>query len=153
MSHPLDSGWTGMASANSVWQKWCYLTLRLSHTTLYNFVWFHWKEIWLPQGCHAEEDLYRFFGHQIQLSSQITDRINSHENEPYWYLCVHAKSLQSCSTLCHLMDSSLPGSSVHGILQARILEWVVPPFSRGSLLQTADGCSLADNRLQTYQLL
>ena len=39
---------------------------------------------------------------------------------------------QSCLTLCDPMDCSLPGSSVHGILQARILEWVVIPFSRGS---------------------
>ena len=39
---------------------------------------------------------------------------------------------QSCLTLCNLMDCSLPGSSVHGILQARILEWVAIPFSRGS---------------------
>ena len=46
--------------------------------------------------------------------------------------CVRAKSLQSCLTLCDPMDSSLSGSSVHGILQARILEWVVMPSSRGS---------------------
>ena len=45
---------------------------------------------------------------------------------------VHAKSLQSCLTLCNPMDSSLPDSSVHGILQARILEWVAMPSSRGS---------------------
>ena len=38
---------------------------------------------------------------------------------------------QSCLTLCDLMDSSLPSSSIHGILQARILEWVAIPFSRG----------------------
>ena len=38
---------------------------------------------------------------------------------------------QSCLTLCDPMDCMLPGSSVHGILQARILEWVVIPFSRG----------------------
>ena len=48
------------------------------------------------------------------------------------YMCVHAKSLQSCLTLCNPMDCSLPGSSVHGILQARILEWVAMPSSRGS---------------------
>ena len=35
---------------------------------------------------------------------------------------------QSCSTLCDSMDSTLPGSSVHGILQARILEWGPIPF-------------------------
>ena len=41
------------------------------------------------------------------------------------------KSL-SCVWLCDPTDCSLPGSSVHGILQARILEWVVYPFSSGS---------------------
>ena len=39
---------------------------------------------------------------------------------------------QSCPTLCNPMDCSLPGSSVHGIFQARILEWVAIFFSRGS---------------------
>ena len=50
------------------------------------------------------------------------------------FICahVHAKSLQSCPALCDPMDNSLPGSSVHGILQARILEWVAVPSSRGS---------------------
>ena len=38
----------------------------------------------------------------------------------------------SCLTLCDPMDCSLPGSSVHGILQARILEWVAISFSKGS---------------------
>ena len=41
---------------------------------------------------------------------------------------------QSCLTLCDPMGCSLPGSSVHGILQARILEWVAIPFFRGSPL-------------------
>ena len=39
---------------------------------------------------------------------------------------------QLCLTLCDPMDCSPPGSSVHGLLQARILEWVAIPFSRGS---------------------
>ena len=39
---------------------------------------------------------------------------------------------QSCLTLYDAMDCSLPGSSVHGIVQARILEWVAFPFYRGS---------------------
>ena len=43
------------------------------------------------------------------------------------FACLHAKSLQSCLTLCDSMDCSLPGSSVHGILQARILEWLPCP--------------------------
>ena len=39
---------------------------------------------------------------------------------------------QSCPTLCDPMDCSLPGSSVHGIFQARVLEWVAICFSSGS---------------------
>ena len=39
---------------------------------------------------------------------------------------------QLCPSLCDPMDSNPPGSSVHGILQARTLEWVAIPFSRGS---------------------
>ena len=44
------------------------------------------------------------------------------------------KVVQSCPTLCDPMDCSLPGFSVHGIFQARILEWVAISFSRGSSL-------------------
>ena len=40
-----------------------------------------------------------------------------------------AKSLQSCPNLCDLMDGSPPGSSVHGIFQARVLEWGAIAFS------------------------
>ena len=43
---------------------------------------------------------------------------------------VHAQSLQSCPTLCNSMDCSPPGSSVRGILQTGILEWVAISFSR-----------------------
>ena len=39
---------------------------------------------------------------------------------------------QSCLTLCDPMDCSLPGSSIHGIFQTRILEWVAISFSRRS---------------------
>ena len=46
--------------------------------------------------------------------------------------CACVQSLQSCPTLCDPMDCSPSGSSVHGILQTRILEWVALPCSRGS---------------------
>ena len=42
-----------------------------------------------------------------------------------------AKSLQSCLTLCDPIDSSPTGSSIRGILQARVLEWVAIAFSKG----------------------
>ena len=45
---------------------------------------------------------------------------------------IHARSLQSCQVLCEPMDCILPGTSVHEILQARILEWFAMPSSRGS---------------------
>ena len=44
-----------------------------------------------------------------------------------------AKSLQSCLTLCHPMDCSLPGSSIHGIFQARVLEWGAITFNSRKL--------------------
>jgi len=47
-------------------------------------------------------------------------------------LCMHSKSLQSSWILCGPMNCSLPGSSVHGIFQASILEWVAIPSSRAS---------------------
>ena len=55
---------------------------------------------------------------------------------------------QSCPTVCDPMDCSPPGSSVHGIFQARVLEWIAISFSRGSsqprdktrISRTAGGC-------------
>ena len=71
-----------------------------------------------------------------------------HTSKHIWYstgckvLCVcvcvcvcvrtRAKLLQLCLTFCHPMDCSLQSSSVQGILQARVLEWVAMPSSRGS---------------------
>ena len=51
---------------------------------------------------------------------------------PRGFLCVRVKSYQSCPILCDPMDCSSQSSSVHGILQAVILEWVAISFSRGS---------------------
>ena len=48
------------------------------------------------------------------------------------YLCPRAELLQSCLTLCNPMDCSPPGSSVHGVLQARVLDLVAMSSSRGS---------------------
>ena len=47
-------------------------------------------------------------------------------------VCCAVQVTQSCPTLCDPMDYSLTGSSVYGILQVRILEWVAVPFSKGS---------------------
>ena len=51
-----------------------------------------------------------------------------------------AQSFQLCLTLCSPMDCRLPDSSLHGILQARILEWVAISFSRGSFRPRDQTC-------------
>ena len=63
---------------------------------------------------------------------QADSLLLSHQEAPTYHMCMHAKLLQSCPTLCDPIDCSPPGSSVRRILQARILEWVVMPSSRGS---------------------
>ena len=52
-------------------------------------------------------------------------------SNPWKTMKVEVILSQSCSTLCKPKDCSPPGSSVHGILQVRILEWVAIPFSKG----------------------
>ena len=48
-------------------------------------------------------------------------------------LAAAAKSLQLCPTLCDPMDCSLPGSSIHGIFQSRVLEWGAIAYSGGGI--------------------
>ena len=54
----------------------------------------------------------------------------SYSENVFLITCAAAKSLQSCPTLCDPIDGSPPGSPVHGILQARTLEWVAISFSK-----------------------
>ena len=68
------------------------------------------------------------------LKEETTEKVS-----PQFYLqmllnteAAAAKSLQSCPALCDSMDCSPPGSSVHWVLHARILEWIAMPSSRGS---------------------
>ena len=68
----------------------------------------------------------------IILAVNIMANFYQWDNKSVSKLCMHAKLLQSCPTLCDPMDCSPPGSSVHEIVQARILEWVAIPSSRGS---------------------
>ena len=68
--------------------------------------------------------------HNEGTSSNETKR--KYSNILYTHTHIHAQSLQSCLTVWDPIVYSLPGSSVHGVLQTRILEWVVTPSSRGS---------------------
>ena len=66
----------------------------------------------------------------VTISNFNTVNIDRYKKHNIDLACMHAKSLQSCLTLCNPMDNSPSGSSVHGILQARILEWVAISFSK-----------------------
>ena len=66
-----------------------------------------------------------FYLNVLQVIQQLCGNINNQA-------CVCAKLLQSCPTLSDPIDCTPAGSSVHGILQARILEWTARPSSRGS---------------------
>ena len=57
---------------------------------------------------------------------------NREKRKPFSFLRCCCLVAQLCPTLCNPMDCSPPGSSVHGIFQARVLEWVAISFSRGS---------------------
>ena len=61
-------------------------------------------------------------------------------------LCIHTVA-QLCLTLCDPIDCSLPGSSLHGIFQARILEWVAISYSRGSCYPGTEPASLVSPAL------
>ena len=90
-------------------------------------IWLNWMSQWLSIG------QYSFLRTGEELPSAWPKVL-------YFYMCVcvcvcvcvYAQSLQLCLTLCNPRDCSPPGSSVHGILQARILEWVAISSSRGS---------------------
>ena len=77
---------------------------------------------------------------EAELENEFSFRLFVKECLCVWVcvcVCVCVLIAQSCLTLCDPMDCSPQGSSVHGILQARILECVDIPFSRGSS-QTRD---------------
>ena len=83
------------------------------------------KTIWFPREEQTREQLLAF-------STVHRHLRHAHVNYKIQYLCVCVLVAQSCPTLCNPMDRSPPGSSVHGILHARILEWIAIPFSRVS---------------------
>ena len=71
--------------------------------------------------------VFFFFFFSLSLERMITQLNLNSVKERKW-----KKVAQSCPTLCDPMDYSLPGSSIHGIFQARILEWIAISFCRRS---------------------
>ena len=81
--------------------------------------------------------------------------VSSFQNQRYQMRSQHvyvSLVAQSCPTPCSAMDCSLPGSSVHGILQARILEWVTILFSRAIFPTQESNLGLLYCRQIQYQL-
>ena len=83
-----------------------------------------WDQLWLFPFLHTPIHLQSIISPISDLNIYNMKQILLH---PKW-----SKVAQSCPTLCDPMDCSLPGSSVHGIFQARVLEWVAISFSRES---------------------
>ena len=82
--------------------------------------------VWLCANCLLSLDLsFHLYKMRVMLTSE--GRVKE-----TCFLSKVSEVAQSCPTLCDPVDCSLPGSSVHGILQARVLEWAAISFSRGS---------------------
>ena len=102
-----------------------HCALFFSFTTISNL----WWDTLRPCKCPAAYPLMRFSSHWWFLRDLIFIVVVT----IYVCVCIYlSKVAQLCPTLCDPMDCSLPGSTLHGILQARVLEWVAISFSRGS---------------------
>ena len=69
---------------------------------------------------------------KVTLTAVKNFKMHSGSNKAGYFCCCHCLVTKLCPTLCDSMDNSPQVSSVRGIFQARILEWVAIPFSRGS---------------------
>ena len=99
-----------------------------------------WTFFWWVSGKVSRSQHHQPSGRSNGSGSWLVSRLPS-LTSPTWrgFRCLQnsikwkwSEVAQSCLTLCDPMDCSLSGSSVHGIFQARVLEWIVISFSRGS---------------------
>ena len=75
---------------------------------------------------------YFFWSTNYAVLQDINVNVYEEVNIVIWQMCLLCSIAQSCLTICDPMDGSPPGSSVHRILQARILGWVAISYSKGS---------------------
>ena len=109
-------------------------SLRVRHdwaTSLSLFTFMHWRRKWQPTPVFLPGESQE---RQSLVGCRLWGHTESDTTEVTWQ--------QQQQTLCDPMGCSLPGSSIHGILQARILEWVAIPFSRASS-QPRDGTQVS----------
>ena len=79
-----------------------------------------------------KKNITDIFTDLTETSEHYAEWIKSTPKGYKWFYSCCCLIAQSCLTLCDRMDYSIPGSSIHGIFQARILEWVAISYSRGS---------------------
>ena len=103
-----------------------------------------------PWETHIYNDLHLLIPNFLSFPPQSPLPLGDHKSVPisvslFLFLAVLCLVTQSCPALCDPTDCSLPGSSVHGILQSRVLECVAVPSSRG--------CSLPRDRTQVSHIV
>ena len=109
LTHVLIVDWHHLHHLDTYWKcRFMDLTLDLQNQIL--------------QSGAPQSEFYQIL-QMVLVQIQVWEKLLSH------VFPAAAKSLQSCPTPCDPMDCSLPGSSIHGILQARTLEWVAISFS------------------------
>ena len=98
-----------------------------------NCIWptFHQIRLQLHENHQHHLSPWMFFGSFHPLTQVGSDQNLKYAHQGH-FVCMSTKSFQQWPTLCISTDCCPPGSSVHGILLARILEWVAIPSSRGS---------------------
>ena len=118
-------GWLGRCTLGFPWAQG-HLCTNSDVTPVYlPSIWAQWTQ---RSVFHWYDHLAAIFVPSVGLENVIsyTEDLKIHSKD---IAAATAKSLQSCPTLCNPIDSSPPGSSVPGILQARTLEWVAISFS------------------------
>ena len=137
--------------------SWQWITLLSCHLDKIWSILSNWKKIMVTPWCPSHGYHFLF---KLPFISDLLSQSQEHGKSYSWArspTCMHATALQSCLTLYDSMDYSLPGSSVHGISQARILEWVTIPSSGESYQprdQTCVSCSFCTaGRLLTAEPL
>ena len=103
------------------------------HKELDTTEWMNWNELNMNLLLNASSDIVsKQWPFSLQHKSERKSFYQYIIKQIFKNSCSIVRMAQSCLTLCDPMDYSLPGSSVHGILQARTLEWFAMPFSRRS---------------------
>ena len=105
----------------------------------------YWTEMFISKLCRIDKQIYLTNGHSSMGLTNSLQKVckDRHSCEHSWIIYYMLLCVQSCLTLCESMGFNPPGSSVSGILQARILECVAISSSRGSsqpMDQTSVSC-------------